>query len=186
VREAIARRATPQEIRAAFAASGSPTLRGRALALVEQGVTSIQEVERVLGATRQAPVAQRAVRVLVTDDEPVTRTLLKSLLGREGFEVLEATTGQQAIDVAMRERPDLMIIDLNMPEMNGYEAIGRLRTDPEMEALPILVLTADESAGVERRVLELGADDYIVKPFDPGILLSRVNAVFRRLRLKAA
>jgi type IV pilus assembly protein PilB len=186
VREAIARRATPQEIRAAFAASGSPTLRSRALALVEQGVTSIQEVERVLGATRQAPVAQRAVRVLVTDDEPVTRTLLKSLLGREGFEVLEATTGQQAIDVAMRERPDLMIIDLNMPEMNGYEAIGRLRTDPEMEALPILVLTADESAGVERRVLELGADDYIVKPFDPGILLSRVNAVFRRLRLKAA
>ena len=186
VREAIARRATPQEIRAALTGSGSRTLRDRALALVEQGVTSIQEVDRVLGGARPATATQAAIRVLVTDDEPVTRLLLKGLLRREGFDVLEASTGQQAIDIAMRERPDLLIIDLNMPEMNGYEAIGRLRTDAEMEALPILVLTADESAGVERRVLELGADDYIVKPFDPGILLSRVNAIFRRLRLKAA
>jgi DNA-binding response OmpR family regulator len=102
------------------------------------------------------------------------------------LDVIEAATGQQAIDIAMRERPDLLIIDLNMPEMNGYEAISRLRTDDEMAALPILVLTADESAGVERRVLELGADDYIVKPFDPEVLLSRVNAVFRRLKVKAA
>ncbi len=187
VREAIARRATTQELRAAFAASGSSTLRDRALALVEQGMTSIQEVDRVLGAARPAvPATKQAARVLVTDDEPVTRTMLKSLLRREGFDVLEASTGQQAIDIAMREHPDLLIIDLNMPEMNGYEAISHLRTDAEMAALPILVLTADESAGVERRVLELGADDYIVKPFDPGILLSRVNAVFRRLRVKAA
>jgi len=187
IRAAIARRATPQEIRAALSASGSPTLRDRALALVEQGVTSMQEVDRVLGVARPAaPATKQAARVLVTDDEPVTRMMLKSLLRREGFEVLEASTGQQAIDIAMREHPDLLIIDLNMPEMNGYEAIGHLRTDAEMAALPILVLTADESAGVERRVLELGADDYIVKPFDPGILLSRVNAVFRRLRVKAA
>jgi CheY-like chemotaxis protein len=185
VRAAIARRATPQEIRAALA-PGSSTLRDQAVALVEQGVTSMQEVVRVFGTARPAAATQQAIRVLVTDDEPVTRMLLKGLLRREGFDVLEASTGQQAIDIAMRERPDLLIIDLNMPEMNGYEAIGRLRTDAEMEALPILVLTADESAGVERRVLELGADDYIVKPFDPGILLSRVNAVFRRLRVKAA
>jgi type IV pilus assembly protein PilB len=186
VRAAIARRATPQEIRAVLTASGSPTLRDRALALVEQGVTSMQEVDRVLGGARPAAATQHPVRVLVTDDEPVTRMLLKRLLRREGFDVLEAATGQQAIDIAMRERPDLLIIDLNMPEMNGYEAISRLRTDDEMAALPILVLTADESAGVERRVLELGADDYIVKPFDPEVLLSRVNAVFRRLKVKAA
>jgi type IV pilus assembly protein PilB len=186
MREAIARRATAPEIRAALAASGAPTLRDRAIALVEQGMTSMQEVVRVFGAPRPAPATQHAARVLVTDDEPVTRMLLKGLLRREGFDVLEASTGQQAIDIAMRERPDLLIIDLNMPEMNGYEAISLLRTDSEMEALPILVLTADESSGVERRVLELGADDYIVKPFDPGVLLSRVNAVFRRLKVKAA
>ena len=186
LRDAIARRATPQEIRAAVTASGSPTLRERALALVAQGVTSIQEVDRVFAATRPPVTTQQAVRVLVTDDEPVTRMLLKGLLRRERFEVLEAATGQQAIDVATREHPDLLIIDLNMPEMNGYEAISRLRTHPEMAELPILVLTADDSAGVERRVLELGADDYIVKPFDAGVLLSRVNAVFRRLKVKAA
>ena len=81
----------------------------------------------------------------------------------------------------MREWPDLMIIDLNMPEMDGYEAIARLRRDITVAAtVPIMVLTAEEGPTVERRVLELGADDYIVKPFDTTVLLSRVNAVFKR------
>ena len=78
------------------------------------------------------------------------------------------------------------MIDLNMPEMDGYEAIGRLRSELSLATLPILVLTSEEGPGVERRVLELGADDYIIKPFDPEVLLSRVNAVFRRLKVMAA
>ena len=78
------------------------------------------------------------------------------------------------------------MIDLNMPEMDGYEAIARLRKDIALATLPIIVLTSEEGPGVERRVLELGADDYIIKPFDPDILLSRVNAVFRRLKVMAA
>jgi DNA-binding response OmpR family regulator len=78
------------------------------------------------------------------------------------------------------------LIDLNMPEMDGYEAIGRLRRDLSLATLPIVVLTAEEGPGVERRVLELGADDYIIKPFDPTVLLSRVHAVFRRIKVMAA
>jgi DNA-binding response OmpR family regulator len=78
------------------------------------------------------------------------------------------------------------LIDLNMPEMDGYEAISRMRRDFSLATLPIVVVTSEDGPGVERRVLELGADDYIVKPFDPAILLSRVNAVFRRLKVAAA
>lgn len=122
----------------------------------------------------------------VTDDEPITRMLVKLLLEREHFEVLEATNGRDAVDIATREGPDLLLIDLNMPQMDGYEAIGNLRKDLAMATLPIIVLTAEDGPGVEHRVLELGADDYIVKPFDPDILPSRVNAVFRRLKVMAA
>ena len=130
--------------------------------------------------------ARERKRVLITDDEPITRMLVKLLLEREHFEVLEATNGRDAVEIATRERPDLLLIDLNMPEMDGYEAIGNLRKDLGMATLPIIVLTSEDGPGVEQRVLELGADDYIVKPFDPSILLSRVNAVFRRLKVMAA
>jgi len=78
------------------------------------------------------------------------------------------------------------LINLNMPEMDGYEAIARMRKDMSLATMPILVLTSEEGPGVERRVLQLGADDYIMKPFNPDVLLSRVNAVFRRLKVVAA
>ena len=138
------------------------------------------------GAGRPPAAARERKRVLVPDDEPITRMLVKLLLEREHYDVLEATNGRDGVELATRERPDLLLIDLNMPEMDGYEAIARLRKDLSMATLPIVVLTAEDGPGVEKRVLELGADDYIVKPFDPDILLSRVNAVFRRLKVMAA
>ena len=188
LRDAIIRGATAYEIRAAMRAAGFPTMRDAALQLVAAGVTSIEEVNRVLtddadavhGAARERP------RVLVADDEPITRMLVKFLLEKERFDVLEATNGRAALDIAMRERPDLLLIDLNMPEMDGYEAIATLRKDLSMATLPIVVLTSEEGPGIERRVLDAGADDYILKPFDPDVLISRVNAVFRRLKVTAA
>jgi len=120
------------------------------------------------------------------NDEPITRMLVKVLLERDRYDVLEATNGQQAVEIAMRERPSLVLIDLNMPVMDGYEAIGSLRREFAMNALPIIVLTAEDGDSVERRVLELGADDYLIKPFEPAVLMARVNAVFRRLNLVAA
>jgi CheY-like chemotaxis protein len=101
-------------------------------------------------------------------------------------EVLEASTGRQAIDIAQRERPDLLLIDLNMPEMDGYHAIVQVRRELTLATMPIVVLTSEDGPGVERRVLDLGADDYIIKPFDVEVLLSRVDAVFRRRSTVAA
>ena len=155
--------------------------------LVTLGITSIDEVNRVLAEeTGAGQKTQARRRVLVTDDEPITRMLVKLLLERQDFEVLEAANGRDAVEIAIREHPDLLMIDLNMPEMDGYEAIARVRREMSLAMMPVLVLTSEEGPGVERRVLELGADDYILKPFDPEVLLSRVNAVFRRLKVMAA
>jgi DNA-binding response OmpR family regulator len=153
---------------------------------VAAGITSIEEVDRVLADNAPVRTPRTKTRVLVTDDDPLTRMLVKLLLEREAFEVLEAANGRQAVEIALREKPDLLVIDLNMPEVDGYQAIGQLRRDLSLAMMPILVLTSEDGPGIEERVLKLGADDYILKPFDPTLLLARVNAIFRRLTAVAA
>lgn len=182
IREVIGRGAAAPEIRAAMKAAGCLSMRERGLQLVQEGVTSIDEVNRVLAAE---PVTGVKVsdkrRILVVEDDRITRMLIKLLLEREGFEVLEGENGQQGVEIANRERPDLLITDLMMPGMDGYEAIDRIRRDISLSTLPVMVLTAEDGPGIEERVLELGADDYLIKPFEPQILISRVRAMFRRI-----
>jgi CheY-like chemotaxis protein len=136
------------------------------------------------GAVR--PVSAGRRRVVVAEDEAITRLLIKRVLDRENFEVIEAQNGDEAVALVTRERPDLVLLDLNMPVMDGYEAIHHLRHNPSLTGLPIIVLTADDGPTVERRVLTMGADDYMIKPFEAPVLLSRVNAVFSRLKMRAA
>jgi CheY-like chemotaxis protein len=124
-------------------------------------------------------------RVLIVDDEPITRMLVKLLLERDGFTVFEAQNGDEAIATAAREHPDLVLLDLNMPVMDGYEAIHHLRHNPSLARLPIIVLTSEDGPTVERRVLAMGANDYMIKPFEAVILLSRVHAVFNRISIMA-
>jgi type IV pilus assembly protein PilB len=186
LRAAIARGATSHEIRSAMQAAGMRSMRQQALVLVGAGTTSIEEVDRVLSSDEREAAPRPGRRVLVCDDEPITRMLVKLLLEREHYTVLEASTGREALDIARRERPDLLLIDLNMPEMDGYEAIARVRREITLTTMPIVVLTSEEGPGVERRVLDLGADDYILKPFDAAVLLSRVQAVFRRIAAAVA
>ncbi|HYM24766.1 MAG TPA: ATPase, T2SS/T4P/T4SS family [Vicinamibacterales bacterium] len=186
LRDAIARGATAHEIRSAMRAAGFPSMRDQALKLVERGLTSIEEVDRVLADDERSKAHRGKLRVLVSDDDPITRMLIKLLLEREQYEVLEATDGQMSLEIAVREKPDLILSDLHMPEMDGYQSIQRMRKDFSLAMTPIMVITAEDGPGVEQRVLELGADDYIVKPFDPVVLLSRVQAVFRRIKAHAA
>jgi DNA-binding response OmpR family regulator len=156
---------------------------GRAARSIVGGVTTRSVEVAILPAAatrslddREPPTTRPCRRILVTDDEPSLRGLLKLMLECDHFEVLEARTGREAVEIARRERPDLLLIDLNMPEMDGYQAIAQARLEQALNAMPIVVLTSQCAAGVKRRVLELGAADCIDKPFDADLLLARIHA----------
>lgn len=121
--------------------------------------------------------------VLIVDDEATTRTLVKLLLERDGYRVLEAFNGKHALDIAAAQDVDLFVMDLLMPELDGYGAILALRHQERHAATPIVVVTTEEGPVVEKQVLTLGADDYILKPFEPTNLTCRIKAAFRRQRL---
>ena len=121
-----------------------------------------------------------ASRVLVVEDEPDIRDLLAFHLERDGYQVTRATTGPEALRQLRAAPPDLVILDLMLPEMDGLEVCRRLRADPATAGLPVIMLTA-KGDEVDRVVgLEMGADDYVVKPFSPKEMLARVRAVLRR------
>ncbi len=117
-------------------------------------------------------------KILVVDDKKELRSLLKQYLSQEGFEVVSASNGQEALFVARQEKPDLIILDLMMPEMGGYEFL-RLHHREADTATIILTAKLDENDRVLG--LELGADDYVTKPFSMRELAARVRAVLRRL-----
>ena len=120
------------------------------------------------------------MKVLVVDDEKDITALVAYHLEREGFRVLQAHDGLQALDLVKRERPNVLILDLMLPHMGGLDVCRRLRREPETARLPILMLTA--KAGETDKVLglELGGDDYLTKPFAPRELVARVKALIRR------
>ena len=118
--------------------------------------------------------------ILVVEDEKDIRELIRFHLEQEGFAVLEAGTGEDGLEVATRERPVLVLLDLMLPTLDGLEVCRRLRASTSTATLPIIMLTA-KAAEVDRVLgLEMGADDYITKPFSPRELVARVRAVLRR------
>ena len=116
-------------------------------------------------------------RVLVADDDPPILRLVRAKLQADGFVVLTATNGQEALDLFAKEQPDLLILDMMMPVLDGVETLKRLRAS---SATPVIFLTARAGGTDKVRSLDLGADDYITKPFDPDELSARVSAVLRR------
>jgi DNA-binding response OmpR family regulator len=120
-------------------------------------------------------VAKRTI--LVVDDEREIVDLLRSYLERDGYRVLAAYDGRQALEIARREHPDLMILDLMLPEVDGWEVCRQVRATSPM---PIIMLTARDEETDKLVGLELGADDYITKPFSPREVVARVRAVLRR------
>jgi two-component system alkaline phosphatase synthesis response regulator PhoP len=123
--------------------------------------------------------------VLVVEDEPDIRALIVHHLTRDGFRCRTAATGGDALTSVRTARPDLVVLDLMLPEPDGLEVCRRLRADAATAGLPIIMLTA-KADEVDRVVgLELGADDYLAKPFSPKELVARVRAVLRRARFTA-
>ena len=121
-----------------------------------------------------------SVKVLVVDDEKDITALVAYHLEREGFRVLQAYDGLQALELVKRERPNLLILDLMLPQMSGLDVCRRLRKEPETSRLPILMLTAKAEETDKVLGLELGGDDYLTKPFGPRELVARVKALIRR------
>jgi two-component system KDP operon response regulator KdpE len=116
--------------------------------------------------------------VLVVDDEPQILRVMRASLPIRGYEVLTASTAEEALDQMSKQVPDLVILDLAMPEMSGLEVCRRVR---EFSSVPIIVLSAKGSESDKVAALDLGADDYVTKPFGMDELLARVRAVLRRL-----
>lgn len=120
-------------------------------------------------------------KVLVVEDERDILQLVTLYLEKEGFRVLTATTGIDALKKVKEEQPDLLLLDLMLPEMDGLEVCKRVRAKPETAMLPIIMLTAKAEESDTIVGLELGADDYVTKPFSPKALVARAKALLRRL-----
>jgi DNA-binding response OmpR family regulator len=116
-------------------------------------------------------------KILVVDDEVRYIRLMEANLLSEGFEVIKATSGQEAVDGVNQQRPDLVLLDVMMPGINGFEACERIR---EFSSVPIIMVTAKGEERDRVKGLDVGADDYIVKPYSASELLARVRAVLRR------
>lgn len=120
-------------------------------------------------------------KVLIADDEPDILEILKYNLLNEGYEVITAKDGDEAVEKARRTLPDLIVLDVMMPKKTGVEVCQILRTQAQFKDTLIVFLTAVNDEGTQIKGLETGADDYISKPISPKVFLSRVNALFRRL-----
>jgi CheY-like chemotaxis protein len=154
-------------------APASPLDVGIELDLVDE----VEPVEpsRALGRTR-------GTTVLLVEDEDQLRRVMKDLLEREGYTVAEAGDGVQALDQVDRFAPDIVILDLNLPGLDGYGVLAQLRSRPATRSIPVVVLTAKGDEDNEVRVFELGADDFITKPFRARALSARLEAVLGRHR----
>ena len=131
-------------------------------------------------------MAANGQKILVVEDEPDISKLVSYNLAQERFKVLTAEDGEQALQVIQREKPNLVVLDLMLPGLSGMEICKILRNRPETAKLPILMLTA--KAGEADRIvgLEMGADDYLAKPFSPREMVARVRAILRRANIAAS
>nr|WP_320114828.1 response regulator transcription factor [uncultured Desulfuromonas sp.] len=118
--------------------------------------------------------------ILIVEDEEDILALVHYNLSRDGFQVTTATTGEDGVEQARKEHPDLMILDLMLPGMDGLEVCETLKKDRELRDIPIIMLTAKGEESDIVKGLEMGAADYVTKPFSPKVLLARVKAVLRR------
>ena len=119
----------------------------------------------------------RAPKILIVDDEPQIRTLLKATLGRAGYAVVEAANAREALSAKAIDKPDLVLLDLGLPDRDGLELVEQLRGDPRSA---VIVISARDQTDQKVAALDLGADDYVTKPFDTEELLARVRASLRQ------
>ena len=114
-------------------------------------------------------------RILVVEDQADNRRILRDMLGNAGYELIEAESGEEALTAVETRRPDLILMDIQLPVMDGYEATRRIRFNPELKSIPIIAVTSYALAGDEAKALAVGCTAYITKPFSPRALLAKVQ-----------
>ena len=117
-----------------------------------------------------------AKRILVVEDQEDNRQILRDLLANAGYDMIEAEDGEQGVAAANNERPDLILMDIQLPVLDGYEATRRIRTNPDLRSVPIIAVTSYALAGDEDKALAAGCDGYVSKPYSPRELLAKVRA----------
>jgi len=121
-------------------------------------------------------------RILIVEDNEDNFQLVRFLLERDGFEVISAVNGREGVETAIREKPDLILMDLSMPEMDGWTAAQKIKAEPETKAIPLLALTAHTLPGDRMRALEAGCDGYISKPINVEYLIKTVSSSIGKAR----
>jgi two-component system, cell cycle response regulator DivK len=114
-------------------------------------------------------------RILAVDDQEDNRRILRDLLTSVGYEVIEAVTGEEAVTLAEKQRPDLILMDIQLPGIDGYEATRRIKANPTLRAIPLIVVTSYALSGDDAKAMAAGADAYVSKPFSPRALLAKVR-----------
>ncbi len=190
----IAQKASEEALLRAARESGMRLLVESAMERVADGRTTLEEVLRVVDAAREVPLFHTTTEsssgtdrprperpvVLVVDDEENIRRIIENRLKSAGFDVIQAQNGREGVTRAMQEKPDLIIMDVMMPEMDGFEATRILKSQLETAAIPLMMLTANKDPEGEVKGIDLGADDYMGKPFDGTRLIARVKMLLRR------
>ena len=113
--------------------------------------------------------------ILSVEDNETNRRIVRDLFTRRGYRVIEAVDGEEGVVLAKREKPDLILMDLQMPRVDGFEATRRIKADPELSHIPIVAVTSYALSGAEEKAREAGCEDYVAKPFRPRELLAKVQ-----------
>lgn len=114
-------------------------------------------------------------RVLVVEDQYDNRQILRDLLTNAGYEMIEAVTGEEGVSIAEQQRPDLILMDMQLPVIDGYESTRRIRANPELKSIPIIAVTSYAMSGDDALAYEAGCDAYVTKPFSPRQLLAKIR-----------
>jgi two-component system cell cycle response regulator DivK len=113
--------------------------------------------------------------ILVVEDQEDNRQILRDLLGASDYELVEAENGQEALDAVARKKPDLILMDIQLPVMDGYEATRRIKANPDWKSIPIIVVTSYALSGDAEKARAAGCDDYVTKPYSPRQLLAKIR-----------
>jgi two-component system, cell cycle response regulator DivK len=114
-------------------------------------------------------------RILVVEDQPDNRQIIRDMLAPTDYEITEAEDGQQALEAIATQRPDLILMDIQLPIIDGYIATRKIKADPALRSIPIIAVTSYALSGEEKKAREAGCDDYVPKPFSPRQLLAKIR-----------